>query len=210
MPDWSATQILEQVRPRFEAFTVAGYVLGVAFRQLSRPERYRDELGYRSFEALLEAERLGSRMTAHKYSEVVSSFSLEQVKELGGMEKCYHIVRGLKAENPEADPRIALEPGSRVAGLDVRRSSARQIRDAVRGLRQRLSPSGRPIRPDTRPMRRAAERLRSAMKRAAIPARVRVHREDGKPCVAAHFDAGPALRVAELVRAGLLRATPPP
>ncbi|MCC6525637.1 MAG: hypothetical protein IT373_23510 [Polyangiaceae bacterium] len=93
MPEWSG-QILEQARPRFEAFTVAGYVLGVAFREQSRPERYRD--------------------------------------------------------------------------------------------------------------------LRSAMRRAAIPARVRVHREDGMPCVAAHFDAGPALRVAELVRAGLVRATPPP
>ncbi|MBI4955543.1 MAG: hypothetical protein HY908_26220, partial [Myxococcales bacterium] len=31
MPEWSAAQILEQVRPRFDAFTSAGYGLGVAF-----------------------------------------------------------------------------------------------------------------------------------------------------------------------------------
>ncbi|MCC6525528.1 MAG: hypothetical protein IT373_22955 [Polyangiaceae bacterium] len=48
------------------------------------------------------------------------------------------------------------------------------------------------------------------MKRADIPARVRVHGEDGRPSVAAHFDAGPALRIAELIRAGLAHATPPP
>ncbi|MBI4957526.1 MAG: hypothetical protein HY908_36300 [Myxococcales bacterium] len=216
MPEWSAAQILEQARPRFDTLTSAAYVLGVAFRELSRPERYRDELGYRSFEELLDAERLGCRMTAHKYKTVVPHFSLAEVKKLGGMEKCYYIVCGVKAESPAGDPRIALEPGSRVAGLDVYASSGRQLRDAVRGLKPRPRPSGRPvrpirpIRPDTSAMRRAAERFRSAMKRAEIQARVRVHSEDGKPCVAAHFDTGPALRVAELVRAGLGHATPPP
>ncbi|MCC6526794.1 MAG: hypothetical protein IT373_29365 [Polyangiaceae bacterium] len=210
MPEWSAAQILEQVRPRFDAFTSAGYGLGVAFLELSRPGRYRDELGYGSFEELLEGQGLGTRMTAYKYMTVVPHYSSTSPCRRASSPRRAYIIRGLKAENPEADPRIALEPGSRVAGVDVHASTGRQIRDAVRGLNSRPRPSGRPIRPDTKPMRRAAGRFRSAMKRADIPARVRVHSEDGKPCVGAHFDAGPALRVAQLVRAALAHATPPP
>ena len=221
MKPWPIEDVLRALRERMEAQSGAAYGMGVAFAELSRPERYQ-ALGHRSFAELLEALGLSTRMTAYKLVTVVTHFTFAEVSELGGMEKCYHLVRAVKLETPDADPRRVLAPGAHVAGLDVRAASGRALREALRGLRQRPTAEGGSDGATTSPrdaareaerraaaVRRSAERLRTALRRADIEGRVRVHHEGGVPCVASHFDAEPAGRLAALVRAGV-RAAPPP
>ena len=252
MAPWPSELVLARLRDRGEVYTDAAYEMGEALRELARPERYRDELGHGSLEELLVVRGLPCRSTAHKFISVVTTFGLGEVKALGGMEKCYWIIRGEKLADPTANPRRALAPGARILGLDVQHASARELRAAQR--RQRAAgpsapgwpgvggpvrgpdggaPGGptlggsafggrRPVRgpaagatgpadlPDPGAASRAAARLRSAARRAAILGRIRVHHEDGRPCVSAHFDAANAGRLAEVVRLGLAHAPPPP
>ena len=255
MAPWPSGQVIARLRERGEVYTNAAYEMGEALRELSRPERYRDELGCGSLEELLVVHGLPCRSTAHKFISVVTTFSLAEVKALGGMEKCYWIIRGEKLADPAADPRRALEPGARIMGLDVQSASARQLRMAQRKERVARGPDaggpavggpsgptfggpafggpsgptfggpafggGRPVRgpagatgpadlPDPGAASRAAARLRSATRRAAIVGRIRVHHENGRPCVTGHFDAANAGRLAEILRIGLAHAPPAP
>ena len=268
MAAWASEQVIARLRDRGDVYTDAAYEMGEALRELSRPERYRDELGHGSLEELLVVHGLPCRSTAHKFVRVVTTYSLAEVKWLGGMEKCYRLIRGVEREDPHADPRSVLEPGARVAGLDVRAASARELLVAQRRLQSGRGPTaggptaggpgvggpaapggpgvgvggpgggvfggglGGPVRgpvrgpvvgvtgpdgpgdgatdlPDPGAPRRAAARPRRAARRAAILTRIRVHHENGKPCIAAHFDVGPALQLVELMHIGLAHAPAP-
>src|SRR4030095_11071491 len=90
------------------------YAMALCLKELSRPERYRTELGFKSFEEFLAAhDRLPTRMTCHKWFTVIAIFSEAEVRRLGGMEKCYHVIRSSKRTNPAADPRELLKDGAR-------------------------------------------------------------------------------------------------
>ena len=212
MERWSAQQILEGLRERLDAYAGVAYGMGTALAELARPERYRDELGFRSFEMMLQAYGLPSRMTAFKLIRVVGHFSLAEVRRLGGMEKTYYLLRIVLSADANADVREVLEPGARVAGLDVQTTSGRTLREALRGLRPTrqggvaAGAAGGELMDHGAPSR-AAQRLRTAVKYAVIPARIRVHYEDGVPCIAAHLDVAATIRLASCVRTG---AHPPP
>ena len=256
MERWPTEQVIARLRDQGEVYTSAAYEMGEALRELGRPERYRDELGHGSLEELLFVRGLPCRSTAHKLSSVVTTYSLGEVRELGGMEKCYWLIRGVKRQDPAGDARSVLEPGARVMGLDVHSASARQLREAQRRPKFARGPGGPgvggpdaggpvvggpgvggPVRgpvagagaggpgagatggtdgmdgtdmPDPGAARRAGARWRSAMRRAAIVARIRVHHEKGKPCVSGHFDVASALQLVEIVRDWLRRGPAPP
>jgi hypothetical protein len=61
----SARQVVEEIGRRIEVGAGNAYAMAVCLRELSRPERYRGELGFSSFEALLAAHDIGGvRATA--------------------------------------------------------------------------------------------------------------------------------------------------
>jgi hypothetical protein len=177
----TAQQVIAEVKRRQDVAIGNMYAMALCLRELSRPERYRDELKFRSFEALLMAHaELPSRMTCHKYFTVVSVFSEAEVKQLGGIEKSYELIRSVRQTNPKGDPRAVLKTDARVLGVKVNEVSARGLRDLLRGEPRRPKVSSEPAK-------RAAGRLRRAFKRLTVAARLRAHVHDGAPCVETHF-----------------------
>ena len=183
-------QVIDEIERRQAVAIGNAYAMALCLKELSRPERYRDELGFASFEALLaKHEHLPSRMSAHKWFTVIETFKEEEVRRLGGMEKCYTLIRSMKLTRPGADPREVLKEGARVLGVKVNEASGRQVRELLRK---------RPRRPKvaTKDARRTAERLRNGFRRVRVAAKMRVHVHEGAPCVETHL---PAKSAAELV-----------
>ncbi len=126
----TAEQVIGEIA-RYEASSTSNaYALGLCLRELSQPKRYRDELGFENFEALLMARELPSRVTAFKLISVVSTFSEEEVKKLGGPAKGYALIRFAKRQGASTDPRKFLSPNARVGGRSVRLVSVREINRA--------------------------------------------------------------------------------
>jgi hypothetical protein len=194
-----AREVLAEFSRRVGVGIDNAYALAVCLRELSLPKRYREELGFASFEALLASQPfLPSRMTAHKWFTVIGTFSLEEVRQLGGFEKSYLLVRVSRRSDPTADPRGFLGRG-KVGGVKVGAGSTRDIVAMMRRL------SARPRRPDTGAARRAARQMRTRFRRIAVEAAVRVHVHGGGACVAAHF-AEPSASVLVGYLAAALRA----
>jgi hypothetical protein len=178
----AARQVLDEFARRVDLGIDNAYSLAMCLRELSRPERYRDELGFKSFEQLLAAHAfLPSRMTAHKWFTVIGNFSQDEVKRLGGFEKSYLLVRASLRVDPKANPRDMVSGRKFPFKIDPRKVSTRGVNSLLRGIGK-----GR-RKPDTKGARRAAGMLRTRFRRARVEAAVRVHLHDGKPCVAAHF-----------------------
>jgi hypothetical protein len=184
----SAEQLIAQVG-RYEASSTSNaYALGQILRELSLPKRFRDELGFESFEELLEARSLPSRVTAFKLITVVSTFSDAETQQLGGTEKSYALIRFAK-QSGNSDPRRMLAPNARVLGRAVAAISTREINRGLRGEPDASSP-------EAVAARKASARLGSALRRAGVEHRMRVH-SHGQRCVSAHFDAASARQLAD-------------
>lgn len=188
----TAEQVIAQLE-RYEATAAnAAYGLGLCLRELSNPKRFREELGFPNFEALLVARNLPSRVTAFKLMTVVSVFSEAEVGQLGGTEKSYALIRFARAQNPRADPRRVLAPNARVLGRAVGELSAREINRGASGEQSASSPEGEAAV-------KASAKLGSALKSAGVEHRMRVHAH-GQRCVSAHFETSEAVSFAQKVR----------
>ena len=219
--EWSAVQVVAGMMDLADQAAGVQYRMGLGFRELARPARYRDELGFASFDALLQAYDLKSRQTAYKLILMVSSFSFAEVKAFGGSEKIFHATRLAKIEDPNGDVRRILAPRARVLGLEVAALSSHALRDAVKalGVRPKLArgPAGIAVTPandtgelvDPRATHKAADRLRRALAIASILARVRVHHEDGEACVMVHLGAEATVLLSQLLRLGVAHAPQP-
>jgi hypothetical protein len=169
------------------------YAMALCLRELARPRRYREELGYASFEAMLAAhEELPSRMSAFKAITVVEVFEQDEVRRLGGMEKAYQLIRAYKRLHPKTDPRSVLEPGAKVLGQEVATLSARKLREA-------LKEAGRPKAAETAAAKSAGRRLRGRFARHGVGGKVRIHVHDGVPCVSTHHATESAVALVELL-----------
>jgi hypothetical protein len=188
----TAEQVIAQIE-RYEASSASNaYALGQCSSELSRPKRYRDELGFDTFEALLVGRSLPTRVTAFKLITVISTFSKPEVKQLGGTEKSYALIRYAKQEKPNGDPRRLLASGARVLGRAVGSVSARELNRALMGGKS-------PTPAQTAAAKKAASRLGSALRRAGVSHRMRVHTHGGR-CVSAHFDPEMAVQLADMWR----------
>ena len=65
------------------------------------------------------------QFTGAKQIAVVSTYSEPEMKQLGGMERCYVLVRYFQKQN--ADPRRALAPNARVLGRTLKDMSSSDI-----------------------------------------------------------------------------------
>src|SRR5688572_13659169 len=178
----TGAQLVGEVERREEVAFGNTYAIAVALMELSKPARYKDELGFESVEELLEAKGLSSRMTAHKHVTVVNVLSEKNVRWIGGMEKSYLLIRWVLRQDEAADPRKVLEPGFRVAGKLVQELSVRELREALRKL---AMPADAPPPATAATTKRGARRLRGAFRKVRIATAVRAHTQDAEPHVSA-------------------------
>jgi hypothetical protein len=192
-----ARQVLDEIVRRLDVAAANAYALALCLRELSRPERYRGELGFKSFEELLEAHAfLPTRMTAFKWFTVVGTLSAEEVRAAGGMEKSYLLIRASRRLDPMADPRKYLTKGAKIGGVAATATSARHLREVLRRIGER----NKHKRPDTKVAKSAARRMRTALRHAKVVGAIRVHVHQSSACVAAHFGDTEAVKLVDYLR----------
>lgn len=109
------------------------YEIGVDLKKLSEPRLYR-ALGYQTFDDLLRAKQLCSRIQAWKLIEVVEAFPKAQAIKLG-VEMAHAVVR-YAAATPAPDVARALaRSNARVEGRKIRELTVRELQAATRRVR---------------------------------------------------------------------------
>jgi hypothetical protein len=196
----SGEELIAQIERYEEASASNTYALGACLRELSQPKRYKDELGFQTFEELLVARELPSRVTAFKLINVVSTYSDAEVKQLGGTEKSYAIIRYAKyQQGANSDPRKYLLPNARLLGTAIAKLSTREINGAARASKgNEDSDALAESSAAKKTALKASSKLGHALKQAGLKHRMRVHAH-GEECVSAHFDAPTATTLADLL-----------
>ena len=178
-----AEALVREVRRLRATIDQSFYELGQTLRELKQPERYR-ELGYDTFEALLDGRELGSRVTAHKLVAIVETFDAPTAKRLG-IEKAYEVSSYVKLAHPDEsakavltlDPVVRNDPSrSRLSAISGRALAlaVRALRAAARGV-----PAISPAR-----LAKASRGLAQLLRHAGIDAeRVQTKPRRGKPPV---------------------------
>ena len=157
------------------------YELGLALRELQRPEMYR-ALGFTSFEALLAGRELMSRPTAFKFINVVESFPKPVATKLG-IEKAYGVIRYTKLAHASRTPVevLALDPVIRhdQKTAPLSRISARALNAAVSA---RELAKNQPAPAPAARLSKASRSLSQLLRHAGIaPERVQTKPRRGKP-----------------------------
>jgi hypothetical protein len=188
----TAEQVLAQAQRCEAADESNAYQLGLCLRELSVPKRYRDELGFESFEALLAARQLRTRVTAHKLIKVVSTFSEAEVAQLGGTEKSFRLIRWALQDKPNGDPRRVLAASARVGGRAVSAVTTRDINRLLAGAARG------PTAAEKAAAKKASSRLGDRLRSAGLSPRMRAHNHGGA-CVSIHLDPAAANQLASLL-----------
>lgn len=191
LANMSAEEIITEAGKYTQATTSARYALGTCLLELARPERYQDELGFDTFEELLRARALPKRVTAHKLIRVLTTYSEREVKQLGGFEKSYALVRFTKRKDAKAEPRQLLLPTARVFGKLLRELSVREVNDAANGYYG-------PAKAKLTKAKEVGSRLESALRRAGLEPDTRVHEHAGA-CVSMHLTEAHAAALSEML-----------
>lgn len=117
--------------------TSAFYRLGLVFRELSRKEMYAGELGFDSFEELLDAHDLGTRIHAYRLIQVVDAFDQKTAERLGS-KKSDAVIRYADAFHPGMSPIEVLRRDPVIAiGEETTRLSAATARAIEEVVKQR-------------------------------------------------------------------------
>jgi len=158
----TAEQLIAEVHARRDQITVAFYAMGLLLRELSRPERYQAELGFQTFEELVDARYLTSRMTAMKLIAVASTFPEPQARQLG-VEKSYALLRYASIQGAPRDAVRLVASNAVIDGEHVLDMSVRDVVEAARNLREQLHPPA--PSEDEAAARRAARALQAALRK---------------------------------------------
>lgn len=187
-------QLIAEVHARREQVAVSFYSMGLVLRELARPERYRLELGFETFEDLVEARYLTSRITAMKLIAVASTFPEPQARMLG-VEKSYALLRYASIQGSARDAVRLVATNAVIEGEPVERISLRELVEAARHLKERLHPP-EPSE-DEGAARRAARALQAWLRReGARSASASAQRHGGAWQVRVHLSATDAARLA--------------
>jgi len=181
----TAEELIRVVHAEREEATRAFYAMGLALRELSRKERYKDELGFATFEELVDARYLTSRMTAAKLIAVASTFPAPQAQKLG-VEKSYALIRYASVKGQPRDAvRLAIS-NAVIDGEPVLTISVRELVRATQRLRESLDPP-EPSENENA-ARRAARALQAALRRhGQKSAAAHAHRAGGEWVVQVHL-----------------------
>jgi len=174
------------------------YRMGIALRDLRKPERYRS-LGYKSFHDLLEERKLMTRMQASKLVKVVDAFP-EQVARAHGVEKSCEILRLAAhmritpAQLLRQNPRLTLDDGSATRLDVIKATDLVAVVNALRGTTKK-GDKGR--------AERATRALAQSLAHAGIdPERVRtIKRRSGAYLVRIELPPAEAEELLALLRA---------
>lgn len=109
----TAAQLLSQLQVQRVGVAKGFYAMGLLLRELARPERYQVELGYETFDDLLEQKYVINRMTAVKYIAVATFFDEKIATELG-IEKTYALVKYAAATGKREDAPLLVETNPEV------------------------------------------------------------------------------------------------
>jgi hypothetical protein len=137
-----AETLLDLIARRKETITEDFYDIGRALRELLQKKLYL-ALGYRSFEAMLEAREIMGATQARKLIQVVSTVSIETALKLGP-EKAFALVQYAEA-TPEPDTPVSLlEGGAKIGKKAVAAASVREIVEATKAVRKKHTPRAKP------------------------------------------------------------------
>lgn len=163
------------------------YEIGVALEKLSKPKLYKS-LGYVSFEKLLQARRVMSRVQAVKLISVAQAYPKKLALRLG-VEKGYALIR-YTAATPAVDvARILASANALVGGKRVLQLSAKELRDETKRLTSGPAPSDEDVKAARRSARELQRRLRA---KGAKSAKVRAERDGARWKLQIEVDASEA------------------
>ena len=168
-----AEQLIELVLTLRNRIDKTFYEMGVALRELARRDVY-GALQFKSFEALLKARGLPSKMQANKLITIVDAFDDESLPLGYGVEKAYEVARYLTLEHPNRSPAavIAQNPLIQIGDTAVRLSAIKRA-DLTAFVRDRLATDDEPDDSKDR-IEAVARRIGRVLRRLGVdPDRVR-------------------------------------
>ena len=194
----SAEELVRLVAAKHARVAEEFFSMGRLLQELSRPERYKVELGYATFEEMVEARHVTNRMTASKLIAVVSTFPQRIATSLG-MEKSYALMRYAAVTGAARGAVELAASNALIAGQRVSDISVHGINDARRELREKLHPPA--PNEGQAAAKAAARRLQAALRQAgARDARARAHREGGVWRVRVVLSAEGATKAADVLK----------
>jgi hypothetical protein len=192
-PKARALALIAEVHAIKHAMSASAYPLGVVLKALGDPELIA-ALGCKTFEEVLAAHDLPSRMTAIKYVALAEHFEESEATALGA-EKGYALVRyGRALEQP---PTALLARNAKLAGVLLRDASAADILRAARDLAEKQR-QGAATEDDTADgANKAVRRLGSKLRKSGAPgAKLRRVRRGGAWRVVIELDPDEAAALA--------------
>lgn len=159
----SAAQILTELQLERGRAAKAFYGMGLLLRELAKPERYRVELGFESFNALLEQRYMTNRMTALRYIAVVTIFTEIMATELG-IEKSYALIKYASSQGKAEDAPGLYAKNVLIGEERVRDMSSRELLRAAKELK--APPTILPPSEAEQQTRRAARAMQAALRRS--------------------------------------------
>lgn len=153
------------------------YEIGLALSELLKKKLYL-ALGHKSFREMLSASDVMSWSKAKQLIEIVDTMDRERALALGS-EKAYALAR-YTAATPEPDtPEWLLSTGAKVRNKPVAEASLREIREATRDVRKKVTP-GKAVTPEAKAAENAKRALSAWLgKRKVKGATVTVRRRKG-------------------------------
>ena len=194
-PKSRALALVAEVHAIKHQMSASAYRLGVVLRALSAPAMVA-ALECTSFEEVLAAHDLPSRMTALKYVALAEHFDEPVATELGA-EKGYALVRYGRALARPEEPTALLARNAKLAGVPLRDASAAEILRAARDLLDKQRESAAAEDDSATAADKAVRRLGAKLRKAgARGAKLRRMRRGGTWRVVVELDADEAAALA--------------
>lgn len=164
-PKTRALALIAEVHAIKHTMSASAYRLGIVLKELAEPALIA-ALGCTSFEEVLAAHDLPSRMTALKYVALAEHFEESEATALGA-EKGYALVRyGRALDQP---PTALLARNAKLAGVLLRDASAADILRAARDLAEKQRESAAAEDDTADEADKAVRRLGAKLRKSGAP-----------------------------------------
>lgn len=129
-----ARQALAEIRSFIQGTAETVWDLGQALSRFSERKDY-VALGYASFSACLEAERLMSEAQAHKLVRIARRFSRDELVALGGIDKADRLIAYTKATTGQDTPAGLVAQDALIGRIPLSQASAEDIARETKAAR---------------------------------------------------------------------------
>lgn len=194
-PKTRALALIAEVHAIKHQMSAAAYRLGVILKTLDDPTLIA-AVGVRTFEELLVAHGLPSRITAIKYIALAQHFEEPDATAIGA-EKGYALVRYAQALARPEEPKQLLARNAKLAGTLLRDASTADILRAVRDLAEKQRASAAAEDDTAQEADKAVRRLGAKLRKSGAPgAKLRRVRRGGAWRIAVELDPDEAAALA--------------